>query len=139
MSNLQNDMIKENLLEEVESMTVMEFQDALDKAGLPSTYGSDDIPLIIQDKVFTNNLMDFSDLGGRFLGDTFLVNGIINPNLQVEKGIYRFRLLNASNARFYNFYIENSSGLKNTYQHIATDGGFINAPVSTTLAVWFGI
>ena len=34
MSNLQNDMIKENLCEEVESMTVMEFQDALDKAGL---------------------------------------------------------------------------------------------------------
>ena len=27
-------MIKENLCEEVESMTVMEFQDALDKAGL---------------------------------------------------------------------------------------------------------
>ena len=34
MSNLQNDMIKEYLCEEVGSMTVDEFQDALDKAGL---------------------------------------------------------------------------------------------------------
>ena len=34
MSNLQNDAIKENLCEEVGSMTVDEFQDALDKAGL---------------------------------------------------------------------------------------------------------
>ena len=31
MSNDVNTQIKENLLEEVESMTVMEFQDALDK------------------------------------------------------------------------------------------------------------
>ena len=33
MSNDVNTQIKENLLEEVESMTIMEFQDALDKAG----------------------------------------------------------------------------------------------------------
>tara|TARA_B100001027_G_scaffold33043_1_gene20062 strand:+ start:342 stop:521 length:180 start_codon:yes stop_codon:yes gene_type:complete len=34
MSNLQNDIIKENLCEEVGSMTVYEFQDALEEAGL---------------------------------------------------------------------------------------------------------
>ena len=34
MSNLQNDMIKETICEEVGSMTVDEFQDALEKAGL---------------------------------------------------------------------------------------------------------
>ena len=34
MSNLQNDMIKETICEEIGSMTVDEFQDALDKAGL---------------------------------------------------------------------------------------------------------
>ena len=34
MSNLQNDMIKETIYEEIGSMTVDEFQDALDKAGL---------------------------------------------------------------------------------------------------------
>ena len=34
MSNLQNDMIKETIYEEIGSMTVDEFQDALEKAGL---------------------------------------------------------------------------------------------------------
>ena len=34
MSNLQNDMIKETICEEIGSMTVYEFQDALEKAGL---------------------------------------------------------------------------------------------------------
>ena len=34
MSNSVNDAIKENFCEEVGSMTVNEFQDALDKAGL---------------------------------------------------------------------------------------------------------
>ena len=34
MSNLQNDMIKETICEEIGSMTVDEFQDALEKAGL---------------------------------------------------------------------------------------------------------
>ena len=34
MSNLQNDMIKETICEEIGSMRVDEFQDALEKAGL---------------------------------------------------------------------------------------------------------
>ena len=34
MSNLKNDMIKETICEEIGSMTVDEFQDALEKAGL---------------------------------------------------------------------------------------------------------
>ena len=34
MSNLQNDIIKETICEEIGSMTVDEFQDALEKAGL---------------------------------------------------------------------------------------------------------
>ena len=34
MSNLQNDMIKETICEEIGSITVDEFQDALEKAGL---------------------------------------------------------------------------------------------------------
>ena len=34
MSCEQNTIVKENLMDKVESMTVMEFQDAIDKAGL---------------------------------------------------------------------------------------------------------
>jgi spore coat protein A, manganese oxidase len=35
-----------------------------------------------------------------FFGDTMLVNGTVYPFLQVGRGKYRFRLLNACNARF---------------------------------------
>ncbi len=54
MSNLQNDMIKESLLEEVESMTVMEFQDALDKAGLEGNSVIDSLVENLVEKKFEN-------------------------------------------------------------------------------------
>ena len=37
-----------------------------------------------------------------FFGDTMLVNGTVYPFLEVEQRQYRFRLLNACNARFLN-------------------------------------
>ncbi len=37
-----------------------------------------------------------------FFGDTILVNGTVYPTLEVEQRQYRFRLLNACNARFLN-------------------------------------
>lgn len=105
---------------------------ALDAAGLPSTYGVDDIPLIVQDKNFINNVMqDPDDLGQRFEGDVFLVNGTVAPNVEVEAGLNRFRILNASNARFYDFSISQNS-VTGSFQVIATEGGFLPAPVTTT-------
>jgi blue copper oxidase len=102
---------------------------ALDAAGLPSTYGIDDIPLIIQDKKFVNQVMDVGNLGGRFAGDTFLVNGVVSPNRNVEAGLIRFRILNASNARFYDLSITNNS-ITGSFQKIATEGGFLAAPAT---------
>ena len=37
-----------------------------------------------------------------FFGDTILVNGTVYPFLEVEQRQYRFRMLNACNARFLN-------------------------------------
>ena len=34
MSNLVNEQVKESILDEVESMTISEFQNAVDKAGI---------------------------------------------------------------------------------------------------------
>lgn len=102
---------------------------ALDAAGLPSTYGVDDIPLIIQDKSFNNEVMDSSNVGGRFEGDVFLVNGVVTPNLEVEAGLVRFRILNTSNARFYDFSITDNSVTGN-FDQIASDGGFLSSAVN---------
>ena len=54
MSNDVNTQIKENLFEEVESMTVMEFQDALEKAGLEGNSVIDSLVENLVEKKFEN-------------------------------------------------------------------------------------
>jgi FtsP/CotA-like multicopper oxidase with cupredoxin domain len=66
-----------------------------------------DIPLVFQDKSFDNQgrlLYDSFDHDG-FIGDKFLVNGKVQPYLDVERRKYRFRFLNGSNARIYEFFL----------------------------------
>ena len=60
------------------------------------------------------------------IGDTLLINGTHNPKLTVRKEKVRLRLLNGSNARNYTFKL--STG--DSFLQIATDGGFLNEPVS---------
>jgi spore coat protein A len=61
-----------------------------------------------------------------FVGDVITVNGKTWPYLSVAPRKYRFRLLNGSNARFY----ELSFGKKGpAIIQIGTDGGFLDAPV----------
>lgn len=77
---------------------------------LPSTYGVDDIPLVVQDKSFSGN----GELGrgGNFgtvlgiIGDEILVNGTHDPHVEVTDEAVRFRLLNGSNGRVYDFAFE---------------------------------
>ncbi len=74
-----------------------------------------------------------------FFGDTVLVNGKVWPFLEVEPRKYRFRILNASNARFYHLTLNESQwdGDRNgspgpQFIQIGTDGGFLPAPVRLT-------
>ncbi|NLE82304.1 MAG: multicopper oxidase domain-containing protein, partial [Rhodococcus sp.] len=96
-------------------------------AALPDRYGVDDIPLIVQDKTFDGDQLNldppiFSDTG--ILGDEILVNGTPAPYLDVTTERVRLRLLNASNARVYDFGFD--TGLP--FDLIGTDGGLIEAP-----------
>jgi FtsP/CotA-like multicopper oxidase with cupredoxin domain len=59
------------------------------------------------------------------LGDTVLVNGTPGPYLDVTTERVRLRLLNASNARIYNFHFSDDR----EYDVIAGDGGLLPAPV----------
>jgi FtsP/CotA-like multicopper oxidase with cupredoxin domain len=62
-----------------------------------------DIGLALTDQRFNADgtlFYDFLDHNGR-LGDVFTVNGVVQPTLKVERRKYRFRFLNASNARTY--------------------------------------
>jgi spore coat protein A, manganese oxidase len=73
-----------------------------------------------------------------FFGDTILVNGTVYPFLEVEQRQYRFRLLNACNARFLNPRLVYAKVPDNTepsqkpgpaFMQIGTEGGFLPAPV----------
>jgi spore coat protein A len=58
-------------------------------------------------------------------GDCFLANGKLLPYCEVEPRRYRFRILNASNARFFRLTLENGQ----TFHQIGTDQGLLAAPV----------
>ncbi|MFJ7976869.1 multicopper oxidase family protein [Peribacillus sp. JNUCC 23] len=103
---------------------------------LPS--GQYDIPLIIQDKSFNEDGSLFypkqpdktvqeldTSIVPEFFGDTNLVNGKVWPYLKVEARKYRFRLLNASNSRFYRIRLDSGQHM---YQ-IGTDRGFMEYPI----------
>jgi len=114
-----------------------EIEDALN---LPS--GIYEIPLIIQDRnVAPDGSLVYPDptMGptAEFFGESVLVNGKIWPYLTVEPRKYRFRILNASNARFYHLRLVESDQTGNATGHhgpsfvqIGSDGGLLSQPVS---------
>jgi len=107
---------------------------------LPS--GKYDMPLVIQDRMFlTNGDFYFPDDGlnpeqhpywqPEFFGDTIMVNGKVWPNMNVDKAVYRFRLLDGSNARFYTLTLwDRTANARLPFVQIASDGGYLRAPVT---------
>ncbi|MBV6478400.1 MAG: Cell division protein FtsP [Ignavibacteria bacterium] len=90
--------------------------------GLPT--GAFDIPLCIQDRRLAdkpefNYNTDLNDKIRGWMGDLILVNGTPDAYLEVNKTLYRFRLLNGSNGRVYK--IAFSDG--RPFRIIATDQG----------------
>jgi FtsP/CotA-like multicopper oxidase with cupredoxin domain len=68
------------------------------------------------------------DLMAGYLGDAVLVNGDPDAELTVAAAPYRFRLLNASNARIFRVAFDDAR----TFQVIAGDGGLLERPVAST-------
>jgi spore coat protein A, manganese oxidase len=102
-----------------------------------------DIPLAIQDRMFTTDgqlyypanplppegpatqPMPDPSVHPEFFGDTILVNGKAWPFLDVEPRMYRFRILNGSNSRFYDLRLPGQPILQ-----IGTDDGLLAQPVA---------
>jgi FtsP/CotA-like multicopper oxidase with cupredoxin domain len=105
---------------------------------LPSffPFPSFDIPLVFADKVYDPTsgqlVFDLFNLDG-ILGDKFLVNGVIQPFLQVEPRRYRFRLLDTGPSRFFEFFltgdINTANPTTNPFFVIANDGNLLPHPV----------
>jgi blue copper oxidase len=97
---------------------------------LPSRWGVDDIPLIIQDRRFTQDAQFFDRMNAitvtnGYVGDVALVNGAHYPEARTARGWLRLRILNGSNARSYRLTTSDNRPL----HVIASDGGLLAGPV----------
>ncbi len=105
-------------------------------------HGKYEIPMAIQDVMFYetdeetgNNELSYPTAGtdpefhpywvSDTLNDIIVVNGKVWPNLNVDRGQYLFRLLNASGNRFYE--LSFSNGME--FIQIGVDGGYLRSPV----------
>lgn len=101
--------------------------------GLPS--GAFDVPLLIQDKrtntnrdlVYSPSMMD--NMSG-YLGTDILINGTPNAYLDINTTLYRFRLLNGSNARIYKIAFSDGT----PFSVISSDGGLLEKPTQKASA-----
>jgi FtsP/CotA-like multicopper oxidase with cupredoxin domain len=94
---------------------------------LPS--GGNDIPVVLQDRSFNSDgtlkySMDSSSMRTGFLGDTQLVNGAVQPYLRVGTRKIRLRVLNGSNARYYELRLSNGAAIT----QLGNESGLFTAP-----------
>jgi FtsP/CotA-like multicopper oxidase with cupredoxin domain len=98
-------------------------------SGLPS--GENDVPLIIQDRMFDNSnqlvYLQNNRMGQMqgFLGNRVLVNGNPDTTFNVSKSTYWFRVLNGSNSRIYKLAWNDGEDVI----VIGADGGLLEKPV----------
>ena len=103
--------------------------------GLPA--GEYEIPLVIQEKIFTDTgaqslrttpvVLEGNWEGGG-VGDRGLVNGKVWPTMAVGRGLYRFRLINAASFSVWRIFFSN----KMRFWVIGSEGGLLDAPVPVT-------
>ncbi|EKM3681941.1 multicopper oxidase domain-containing protein [Vibrio alginolyticus] len=96
---------------------------------LPSEYGVDDIPLILQDREFQDGMLVFPDgmmsiMHGR-RGNTIVVNGTINPVAKIPNRLVRLRLVNGANAREFDLSFSDNR----SFHWIASEGGLLESPI----------
>jgi spore coat protein A len=116
-----------------------------EEAQLPLPRGDKEIALLICDRSFDAEgsllypSLDPSlhaqagvamDYMGGVLGDVILVNGAPWPKLEVANTKYRFRILNASNARRYELALDPAPRGAPAFVQIGSDGGLLAAPVT---------
>ncbi|WP_127959219.1 multicopper oxidase CueO [Serratia microhaemolytica] len=103
------------------------------KLTLPTDWGIDDFPVILQDKRLgkTGQIeyqLDIMSAAVGWFGDRMFTNGALYPQQVTPRGWLRLRLLNGCNARSLNI----STSDQRPIYVIASDGGFLGEPVKLT-------
>lgn len=85
--------------------------------------GQYDVPLVLQDASFNRNnqLLYRPSMFWGMLGDQVLVNRRVNHRLDLSPRAYRFRIVNASNARIYKL----GWSMEMPWHVVGTDGGLL--------------
>ncbi len=90
--------------------------------------GKSEIPLILQDRRGPDYAPTDADRVHGWFGNDVFVNGGVCPFLDVASRVYRFRVLNASNARTYRLGLRSADGKPLPFTLIGTDAGLLPAP-----------
>ncbi|HHN8407779.1 TPA: multicopper oxidase CueO [Morganella morganii] len=98
--------------------------------GLPGEWGTDDIPVVLQDKRLTADgeidyQLDVMSAAVGWFGDTMLTNGAVYPQHMAPRGWLRLRLLNGCNARS----LRMAAGDGRPLYVVGSDGGLLAEPV----------
>ncbi|GAA5023778.1 multicopper oxidase family protein [Actinopolymorpha pittospori] len=116
-----------------------------DEDALPLPRGEQEVPLLICDRAFdADGTLRYPALdpelraepgvreayAGGVLGDVILVNGAPWPSLDVSTRRYRFRILNASNARRYELSLDPVPHGSPVFVQIGGDGGLLERPLA---------
>jgi spore coat protein A len=116
---------------------------------LPLPGGEREVPLVIADRTFNDDGSLYypsidpslteepgvlsSATNGTYsgvFGDTILVNGAPWPLMELSNTMYRFRILNASNARAYELALDPPPPGGKPFVQVGSDGGLLETPIS---------
>jgi FtsP/CotA-like multicopper oxidase with cupredoxin domain len=100
---------------------------------LPCYYGLTDIPLILTDKRFCGAANGRNEMfqvvgSGSPAGDKWVINGKIQPKLNVQRRKYRFRILNTGPTKVWNLKLVGPSGNQAPWTIVAVDANFLRTP-----------
>lgn len=105
--------------------------DASNRLGLPS--GDHEFPLILQEKIFTADghmsirstpVVPQGRWEGGAVGDVGMINGTAWPKITVDRGLYRFRMLNAGSYSVWTLHFSNNM----PFWILGSEGGLLDAP-----------
>ena len=94
---------------------------------IPKNYGVDEFPIILQDRTFHDNQLDYRadyDPMGVF-GEVPLINGVVRPYVDVTTQKVRLLFLGGSNRREWRLHFENDL----TMTQIGGDDSFLRHPI----------
>ncbi|MCB0400470.1 MAG: multicopper oxidase domain-containing protein [Flavobacteriales bacterium] len=92
---------------------------------LPMDYGVDEFPIVLQTKGFDGSGQILVHTN---LDTTVMVNGTLDPTLDLPAQVVRLRVLNGSSQRLYELGFSDNR----QFSLIGTDGGLLTAPVNLT-------